>query len=401
MGKVPKLRFEGFTGEWEEKKLGELVTIISGEAPSKFKKGTYPYIKVDDLNNNTKTVVHTQNTVEYNPSIRVVKKNSVVFPKRGAAILTNKVRLVGSDSYMDTNMMALVANETNSEFLYSLITREGLYKIADTSTIPQINNKHIEPYKIIVPGNEEQRVIGALLSNMDTLLTLHQRKYDALLKAKQFYLQNLFPRKGEKTPRLRFAGFSEEWKEKKLGEIVERVTRKNQDLESELPLTISAQYGLIDQNEFFDRRIASKDVSGYYLIRNGEFAYNKSTSTDAPWGAIKRLDKYEKGVLSTLYIVFRIIDDAKVYSDYLVSYYDTNIWHKDIVGISAEGARNHGLLNIAPSDFFNTRIVLPQYEEQRAIGNFLSNLDHLITTQQRKLETLKRLKQFMLQNLFV
>ena len=97
---------------------------------------------------------------------------------------------------------------------------------------------------------------------------------------------------------------SNDWEQRKLGDLVDRVTRKNQDLVSELPLTISAQYGLIDQNEFFDKRVASKDVSGYYLIENGEFAYNKSTSTDAPWGAIKRLDRYENGVLSTLYIVF-------------------------------------------------------------------------------------------------
>ena len=87
-----------------------------------------------------------------------------------------------------------------------------------------------------------------------------------------------------------------------MGDIVERVTRKNQDLVSNLPLTISAQYGLIDQNEFFDKRVASKDVRGYYLVNKGEFAYNKSTSTDAPWGAVKRLDRYENGVLSTLYI---------------------------------------------------------------------------------------------------
>ena len=100
-------------------------------------------------------------------------------------------------------------------------------------------------------------------------------------------------KKNNKTPKLRFSGYTDDWEQRKLGDLVDRVTRKNQDLVSELPLTISAQYGLIDQNEFFDKRVASKDVSGYYLIENGEFAYNKSTSTDAPWGAIKRLDRYE------------------------------------------------------------------------------------------------------------
>lgn len=166
---------------------------------------------------------------------------------------------------------------------------------------------------------------------------------------------------------------------------MERITRKNQDLVSELPLTISAQYGLIDQNEFFDKRVASKDVSGYYLIKNGEFAYNKSTSTEAPWGAIKRLDCYENGVLSTLYIIFGIKEDVPVDSDFLASYYSTNLWHKGIHEIAAEGARNHGLLNIAPADFFETKLMIPQdVEEQKKIGKYFTMLEALITLHQRK-----------------
>ena len=178
-----------------------------------------------------------------------------------------------------------------------------------------------------------------------------------------------------------------------MSEIGKRVTRKNQDLVSELPLTISAQYGLIDQNEFFDKRIASKDVSGYYLVKNGEFAYNKSTSVDAPWGAVKRLDKYEMGVLSTLYIVFNIIDKGKTDSDFLVTYYDTNLWHKGVQAVAAEGARNHGLLNISADDFLETSLSLPQdIEEQKLIGSYFKNLDNLITLHQRKKENLYIIK---------
>ena len=170
---------------------------------------------------------------------------------------------------------------------------------------------------------------------------------------------------------------------------------------SELPLTISAQYGLINQNEFFDKRVASKDVRGYYLIRKGEFAYNKSTSTDAPWGAVKRLESYENGVLSTLYIVFGIKEGAPIDSNFLVWYYNTNLWHKDIHEIAAEGARNHGLLNIAPADFFNTKLKIPQdIEEQEGIGKYFSTLDHLITLHQRQCEEVKKLKKFMLQKMF-
>ena len=205
-----------------------------------------------------------------------------------------------------------------------------------------------------------------------------------------------------KVPAIRFKGFEDDWEQRKLGDIVERITRKNQDLVSELPLTISAQYGLIDQNEFFDKRVASKDVSGYYLIYKGEFAYNKSTSNDAPWGAIKRLDKYENGVLSTLYIVFKIKDKNKTSSDFIATYYDTSNWHKDIQAIAAEGARNHGLLNIAPADFFKTELTLPQdIAEQQKIGNYFKSLDHLITLHQRKYDLLLRYKSGLLQQMFI
>lgn len=193
--------------------------------------------------------------------------------------------------------------------------------------------------------------------------------------------------RGEKMgkPNIRFKGYTEDWKQRKLGEIVNRITRKNSKLISELPLTISAQQGLIDQNEFFDKRVASKDVSGYYLIKNGEFAYNKSTSNDAPWGAIKRLDRYENGVLSTLYIVFEIKDETLVNSDFLVAYYSTNLWYKGIHEIAAEGARNHGLLNIAPTDFFKTKLKLPaDIEEQQEIGEYFKKIDSLITFHHRK-----------------
>ena len=168
----------------------------------------------------------------------------------------------------------------------------------------------------------------------------------------------------------------------KLGDIADRITRKNANLESNLPLTISAQYGLIDQNEFFDKRIASKDISGYYLLRKGEYAYNKSTSNDAPWGAVKRLEKYDKGVVSTLYIVFSL--RSNIDSDYFATYYSTDLWHRGIQEIASEGARNHGLLNIAPNDFFNTAIKAPKsLDEQKKIGSFFQSLDAMVALHQR------------------
>jgi type I restriction enzyme S subunit len=174
------------------------------------------------------------------------------------------------------------------------------------------------------------------------------------------------------------------WEQRKLGEIVDRVTRKNTNLQSTLPLTISAQYGLVDQITYFNNRVASQNVSGYYLIKQGEFAYNKSSSEGFPFGAVKRLDGYEMGVLSTLYIVFALKPNA-VSSQFLVSYYDTNNWHKQVSMRAAEGARNHGLLNISAEDFFDTELMIPRdKDEQERIGQLLLSLDHLITLHQRK-----------------
>ncbi len=201
-----------------------------------------------------------------------------------------------------------------------------------------------------------------------------------------------------KVPAIRFAGFTDPWEQRKLGDIAERVTRKNENNESDLPLTISAQHGLIDQRLFFNAQVASRDMSGYYLLRQGEFAYNKSTSADSPWGAIKRLTRYEKGCVSTLYICFALLNANP---DYLVTYYETNRWHKAVQMIAAEGARNHGLLNIAPDDFFDTMVSLPESQaEQQTIGAFFSRLDSLISLHQRKYDKLVIFKKSMLEKMF-
>ena len=170
-----------------------------------------------------------------------------------------------------------------------------------------------------------------------------------------------------------------------MGELVDRVVRKNINNESTLPLTISAQYGLVDQITYFNNRVASRDVSNYYLVLNGEFAYNKSTSDGYPFGAVKRLDLHEKGVLSTLYIVFAPKKEQQIDSDYLTVFFDTDRWHKGVAERAAEGARNHGLLNISAEDFFDIDLSVPKdIVEQKQIGAFIRQLDDLITLHQRQ-----------------
>ena len=189
---------------------------------------------------------------------------------------------------------------------------------------------------------------------------------------------------------MRFHEYTAEWQQYKLSDFVNRVTRRNKNNESSLPLTISAQYGLVDQITFFNKTVASVDLSGYFLLYNGDFAYNKSYSNDYAWGAVKRLDKYEKGCLSSLYFVFRPKDDVN--SDFLTHYFETSKWHKGISDIAGEGARNHGLLNMSVDDYFATKHYLPKIQEQKKIAAFLNLIAKRIEVQNKIIEDLKILK---------
>ena len=269
--------------------------------------------------------------------------------------------------------------DVSSQFLHTRLETESIKTDIRTravgQTMPSINTEILKITPLVLPSSvAEQEQIGSYFAALDNLITLHQR---------QPFLHS--------TPdislsvRLIHPFYTSSWEQRKLGELVDRVVRKNINNESTLPLTISAQYGLVDQITYFNNRVASRDVSNYYLVLNGEFAYNKSTSDGYPFGAVKRLDLYEKGVLSTLYIVFAPKKEQQIDSDYLTVFFDTDRWHKGVAERAAEGARNHGLLNISAEDFFDIDLSVPKdIVEQKQIGAFTRQLDHLITLHQRK-----------------
>ena len=346
---------------------------------AEFSKGS-GYSKGDLIESGTPIILYGRLYTKYETSISEVDtyvkaKDGSVYSKGGEVIvpasgetaedIARAATVDKSGIILGGDLNVVSPNEDiNSAFLAISIShgnsQRELAKKAQGKSVVHIHNEEIKNLVVPFPAKAEQNKIEEYFSNLDNIITLHQRNPCNLNKFMAF-----------------------DWEQRKLGDLADRVTRKNQDLVSELPLTISAQYGLIDQNEFFDKRVASKDVSGYYLIENGEFAYNKST--DAPWGAIKRLDRYENGVLSTLYIVFGIKENNPVDSDFLVLYYSTNLWHKGIHEIAAEGARNHGLLNIAPADFFETKLMISQdIEEQNKIGKYFEELERLITLHHHK-----------------
>ncbi len=294
-----------------------------------------------------------------------------------------------------------------SEFFASLFKQPELIHTFElnsqglTSDTWNLKFEKLKKITVSYPSSpEEQHKIAQFFSRLDSLITAEDKKLERLKTIKSASLEKMFPKQGETVPEIRFKGFSNNWEEHKLKEITQRITRKNTDLESKLTLTISAHHGLIAQEDFFNRRIASSQLQGYYLIKKGEFAYNKSYSSDYPVGAVKCLSEYEMGVLSTLYIVFSLANHIEPY--WFTTYFETSIWHSDILKRAAEGARNHGLLNISSNDFFDIPILIPtKKDEQKCISKYFSRLDSLISAQEQKIEKLRSLKKSFLEKMFV
>ncbi|HEM5161946.1 TPA: restriction endonuclease subunit S [Streptococcus suis] len=392
---VPRLRFPGFTDAWKQRKFSDLAEVRRGltYSPSAIRSHGVRVLRSSNINEDT--FVFGEDDVFVDKSvvkIPLVKEGDILITSaNGSSRLVGKhsiIKGLPSNSAIHGGFMLLASSKVpcflnafmSSTWYHKFI---GLYVAGGNGAIGNLNKSDLDEQIVLVPTLPEQEAIGSFFSGLDQLITLHQRKLDDVKELKKALLQKMFPKgNGNDFPELRFPEFTDAWKQRKLGEVSKRVTRRNKELISSLPLTISAQHGLVDQEEFFNKQVASKDVSSYYLIKKGEFAYNKSYSNGYPWGAIKRLDRYEMGVLSTLYIVFK--PTSLICSDYLVSYYDTVNWYKEVSMIAAEGARNHGLLNIAPNDFFKTRLFIPTLPEQEAIGSFFSDLDQLITLHQRK-----------------
>ena len=213
-------------------------------------------------------------------------------------------------------------------------------------------------------------------------------------------VETLFCAPKESMPAKRLSTYSKEWKLVKLSDICQRVQTKNTGSQCRRVLTIAAQHGLVNQEDFFNKTVASENLEGYYLLQKGDFAYNKSYSGDYAWGAVKRLERYEQGVLSPLYICFRP-DTAKVDTDYLAHYFESKKWHKGIADIAGEGARNHGLLNISVIDFFNTIHRIPDLEEQKVIAQFLDKFSSKLSCEQRIMQSLTKQRNYLLQKMFM
>ena len=407
--KIPTVRFRAFSEPWFQNQLSEVAEFSKGRGYSKKDiqpQGT-PIILYGRLYTKYESVISNIDTYANMEKNSVISEGGeVIIPASGesAAEISRASCVTDGGVILGGDINIVKPHESLASSFIAITLSNGsqqreLSKRAQGKSVVHLHNSDLKAVKLFYPSYEEQSAIGTLFRTLDDLLSSYKDNLTNYQSLKATMLSKMFPKVGQTVPEIRLNGFEGEWVEKRLKDISKRVTRKNNDLVSERALTISAQFGLIDQEEFFQKKIASKDVSGYYLIKKGEFAYNKSYSTGYPLGAIKRLDKYENGVLSTLYILFKAVD---IDSDYLAHYYESDKWHREVSMCAAEGARNHGLLNIAPADFFNNRLVIPkELAEQQAIGAYFSNLDNLINSHQEKITQLETLKKKLLQDMFI
>lgn len=392
--RVPKLRFPGFTEDWEQRKLGEFVKIISGDAPSTFISGNCIYVKVDDLNYSDRIQLSSSNLVNANPKAHLVNKGATIFPKRGAAIMTNKVRIMGKDGYLDTNMMALIPEEIDKDFLFTFIQKTGLYKIADTSTIPQINNKHIEPYMIQVPSEKEQAYIGVVFEKIDKIITLHQRKLDNLKLKKKALLQKLFPKNGERYPELRFPGFTDAWEQRKLESLFTKYEDKVNTPSSgywRLGLRSHCKgtfHTYIDAGNELEIAEMNRVKSGNFIL-NITFAWERALAVTN--------DEDQDKLVSHRFPQFKPNNDLVI--DFFKHTLTDKRFKHHLELSSPGGAGRNKVLKVA--DMLKYELLVPSIKEQNEISSFLNHVDYIITLHQRKLDHLQLQKKALLQQMFV
>lgn len=400
----PQIRFAGFMDAWEQRKLGEVLiknsqknkdlTIENVESVSNktgFTKQTEQFddysVASADLSN---YYVIREKQFAYNPSRINVgsiaykaegQEKSVVSPLYVSFSTTHRLE----DSYL-WNWLKTSAFERQRQTL-----SEG--GVRDTLSFNQLAEMYL-----LAPNIEEQQKIGAFFKTLDDTLTLHQRKLELLKDTKKSLLQKMFPKDGANVPEIRFAGFTDVWEQRELGDISEKVTEKNKENKYSETLTNSAEYGIVSQRDFFDKDISNeKNLDGYYVVREDDFVYNPRISNFAPVGPIKRNKLGRTGVMSPLYYVFRTHNIDKAYLEY---YFDATVWHKFMMLNGDSGARADRFA-IKNSIFCEMQIPYPTLEEQKRIGNFLDLISSLITLHQRELNSLKNLKKSLTQKMFI
>ena len=385
--------------DWEVKRLGEISDIGSGGTPSKknseYWNGEIPWITTSLLNQLTITRADEYITVAglENSSAKLLKKGVLLMAMYGQGQTRGRVAKLEIGAATNQACAYIDINNGSKDFIFQYLTAnyEHIRKESNDGNQKNLSLGIITRIEVPFPSLPEQRKIAELLSTWDKAIELQTSIIDKLALRKKGLMQQLL------TGKKRLKGFSEPWENTRLDNVSERITREN-IYGCNNVVTVSAQKGFVLQTDNIKKTIASNIIDNYYLVKKGEFCYNKSYSNGYPMGAIKRLKEYEEAVVTTLYICFSI-NEKNVVPDFIEQYFECGLMNRELIKVANEGGRAHGLLNVTPKDFFNIKLHLPSLVEQREIAEVLSTTDVEIQKERQKLEALKQQKKGLMQQL--
>lgn len=394
----PEIRFKGFTVAWEQRKFPEFVSFFNGltYTPDDVQDTGTLVLRSSNVKNGE--IVDADNVYVSDKVViseNVQKGDIIVVVRNGSRALIGKHAQI--KAFMPNTVIGAFMTGLRSEqssFVNALLDTSAFEKeIAKNmgATINQITGYMFSKMEFMIPSEKEQQKIGDYFTNLDHLITLHQRKCDEVKTLKKYMLQKMFPQNGMNIPEIRFSGFTDVWEQRKLGEVIEDYVEKT-TVENQYPvLTSSQQMGIVLQDDYFSGdRVSQSGNIGYFVIPRGYFAYRSRSDNDV--FVFNRNDCIDKGSISYFYPVFK---PSGVDSDFLLR--RLNYGLETQLKIASEGTGQHVL---SLKKFKNMTALFPSINEQRKIGEYFTRLDHLITLHQRKCDELRKMKKFMLQNMF-
>jgi len=393
---VPVLRFGDFSGDWEEKYLGEIATNKSKKYNPEKETISYKCIELEHLTSESGQLLGYVDSLNSGSIKNKFNEKDVLFGKLRPYL--KKYLLAPFDGVCSSEIWVLSGKEISNNFLYYIVQTEyfiGLANQSSGSKMPRADWNVVENATLHIPSKPEQEKIASFLSSVDTKIEQLTKKQTLLEQYKKGVMQKIFSQE----IRFRDDDGSEypEWVERRLGEVATRKTLKNKENMFNFVLTNSATQGIVSQQDYFDKDIANQNnLEGYYIVDVDDFVYNPRISVSAPVGPIKR-NKLTKGVMSPLYTVFRFEDDTL---DYFENYFQTIQWHKYMKSIANYGAR-HDRMAIANADFMNMPIHLPCIDERKKIAFFLNSISKKISQTGQQLDATKQFKKALLQQMFV
>jgi len=379
--------------DWQVRNFHEISTEVrlGGNYENSEYNCGIPVIKMGNVgrgNISTEMVQYLPETENYNNS-DILKRDDLLFNTRNTLELVGKVAIWKEElpyAIYNSNLLRVYFDSnyvfSNSFMNYNFNGYSSLKQLkkyaTGTTSVAAIYTRDLNQIKFALPLLNEQRKIVEILETWDNAIVKQQKMVEKLERRKRGLMQQLL------TARIRISGFSGSWQTIKMGDVFKRITRKNVELNDNV-VTISAQKGFIKQTDFFNKTIASEIIDNYFLVKKGEFCYNKSYSKGYPMGVVKLLSDFDKAVVTTLYICFAL-KSADNSVEFFKHYFDSGSLNRELTKIANEGGRAHGLLNVTPSDFFDIHIRIPIPEERIAISEILFSMDKLIELERKKLQ---------------